>query len=525
MSKPSNVSKRQRTDSNAQSNGAPNEADSARRGIIALNKLDYTLDPDLSVCVSRAYKRHNFQRSNYTPGTSGQRGICILNSGADYIDPSTSYLRFKVTNTSLFRASFGRLGSAASCIKNIIITSRSGEELERIESSHILTQMLDHYQHDANWFNTVGQAAGYWPVSEVGNRVNNAEDPIAIAGGYAVNSYSDAGPNFDVDNINSLVGTTGQETFTRPHIVASTAAGLSENDWVGREVCIPLACLSPLFRSYDRLLPSHLMSGARIEITWSETRVALVAQQDGAADGLLSHTIDDPRIVLDSYTLTDSVQRALNEVAATSGLEIPFKSYYHTQQPITSDRLDIEVRKAVSRALSVHTVIVPNETNLKYNVQEIQAMNWDVTSYQTRVGSLYFPQQPITDAKPMNTVGQCYLHTQRAFGKLNQPNAPNRVSLQGYASFGVTNISTSEQALGMCVLSCDLERSTTQKLSGIPVNSSRVVEVNVKFSGTSASITDIHPGSLDSIYGHVAHTFLCYTRLLRVWINSVDVAE
>ena len=95
-----------------------------------------------------------------------------------------------------------------------------------------------------------------------------------------------------------------------------------------RTYSIPLSSISSLFRSYDKLLPSHLMSGMRFEIELESARVAFQSIQTGTTGtSSINVTVSDVELHMDAYTLTDSVTRVLNESAATSGLEIPFVTY------------------------------------------------------------------------------------------------------------------------------------------------------------------------------------------------------
>ena len=71
-------------DANAGGGGQSNSQDmSKRQGLMAVNDLNYVLEPDLSVASNKTHKNHFFQSNEYTPN---QTAICILNSGADYID-------------------------------------------------------------------------------------------------------------------------------------------------------------------------------------------------------------------------------------------------------------------------------------------------------------------------------------------------------------------------------------------------------------------------------------------------------
>ena len=63
------------------------------KGMIVMNDLVYKLEPDMSVAVNKTHKNHYFQQTSYK---NTQPAICILNSGADYIDTRQSFLHFSV---------------------------------------------------------------------------------------------------------------------------------------------------------------------------------------------------------------------------------------------------------------------------------------------------------------------------------------------------------------------------------------------------------------------------------------------
>lgn len=414
-----------------------NQGDVARKGLVSLNKLDYVLQPDLSVCVSRSYKKHFFQQKEYLPG---QRAICILNSGAEYTDPQNSYLSFTVHNEGSGPAiRLEKTGSAINLIQKVILTSRSGDEIERVENVHQLAPVLDRYQYGDNWLKTVGKVIGYDNLSANG---------VTIADG-------------------------SKKTFV-----------------------IPLGCITGLFRSFDRLLPSMLMSGLRIEIEFNPA----IAAFSRANAGVVAYKILEPEITLDQYQLTDAIMRVLNEEAAMRGLEVVFTSYYnHIYDLKSADKANIEVRKAVSRALGVVTKLnqkIGTDATKDY----IESENFNLAAYQIRLGSLYFPQQPIKSLGGVNgALEECYVHTMRGFGKLKTPNAPPEVTPATYQSH-----------LG--AMYTDLERSTVQRLSGVPVNNSRVAEVMLNLTGTLTNTTE-------------ANIWLHYVRLLRVFIQNVEIEE
>jgi len=386
-----------------------------RQGIIALNDLTYQLQPDLSVAVNNTYKKQYFQNPEYS---SSQRAVCIWNTGADYIDTRSSFLRFHVKVPSTFKNyfTFGETGSALNLINQITISSRSGDELCRIQGLNQLNAMITPYRYDEEWMHTVGQMAGF--------------------------------------------GTSK----------------ITEN---GATFAIPLYLLSDMF-GYGRLLPSMVASGLRIEIDWEKPSVAFeerpvlnektfrmennyVAQTESVSGswigtgiypvqkqnstftslysvlGMDDYTIDNIVFDLKSVQLTDGTQRALNEISAVNGLEIVYTDFERTQQTFSSNMIHMEVRKAASRAMAAYArVTFPVKTyfeeihenywyddnalirydsateprpyyesrqpvedaaltklkNSDFHMCNFDSAPWDVADYQWQLGSLYFPNQP-----------------------------------------------------------------------------------------------------------------------------------
>lgn len=507
--------------------GGSNQADVARKGLVSLNRLDYVLQPDLSVVTARTNKRHFFQQTSYTPST---RAICILNSGAEYIDPQNSYLMFTVgvsktgttanelfapnpntgnTNiaTAPYPVSLGA-GSAINFIKRAILTSRSGDEIERVDEVGQLAPLLDRYMHSDNWLSTHGNVIGY------------------------NSTYVDGLAGFTTANLGYQFPFA--PPVTSPNIPDSRTTDSSTNN---HTFIIPIGCIFGLFRSFDRLLPSMLMSGLRIEIEWESAGNALMLGTDNGTvkNVTLNYEITQPEIVLDSYTLTDSIQRVLNEESAIRGLELVYTSfYYHSAQPKTlSDSkqvMNIEVRKAVSRALGVLHKIRPQAKTVGFpHVDYYRSKAAQNSSYQLRLGSLYFPHQPILGKGGVGgNLLELYWHTQHGFGKIKTPSAPTSVMAYSENSVPVLTVADSVPnpqslatfARGMAAVYTDLERSTTQRLTGIPVNNSRVAELQIE-----DILPDRSAATEYKISGWTVDVWLHYVRLARVFLQNVEIEE
>jgi hypothetical protein len=301
----------------------------------------------------------------------------------------------------------------------------------------------------------------------------------------------------------------------------------------------------------------------------------------------------------------------MNEEAAMRGLEMVFSSWYHhtsTQKGGNTTDANIEVRKAVSRALGVLTHIRPVDRKAANYVGDyFKSKQYANTSYQLRLGSLYFPLQPINTrfGGANGSLYESYHHTQRGFGKIKTASAPTGVSpisyvIQDYGfpesdtyevkatSFNVSHASllptlTAAQILdlkkdhfilladgtmleitdvpttgptsniftvratntplvaagntgawsivkfadevpehfsfdrGMACFYTDLERSSTQRLTGVPVNNSRVAEVQIK--------DNYAVGTNEPWTGYLTEIWLHYVRLARVFLQNVEIEE
>ncbi len=208
----------------------------AVKGMMQLNNLVYTLNPDLSVVVNRTHKTQFPQTQDYT---SKQTTIFIVNSGSDFVDPARSFLsldvvlpEFSMTNTYAAGSAerktievldyreiyqnhyFGPNGSILNLIDSVVVSSRSGDELSRVSDYGQLMNMQLPLIFGQDWMESIGSNLG------MGSYLG-APNPLARF------------PN-------------EQQT---------------------QRFCIPLYLLSPYF-NYGRLMPSAVMSGLRIEIRW-----------------------------------------------------------------------------------------------------------------------------------------------------------------------------------------------------------------------------------------------------------------
>ena len=577
------------------------ERDVARAGLIGLNNLNYRLEPDMSVAVNCTDKNHFFQQQTYT---NTQRAVCVLNSGADYIDPRRSFLCFtielpigvngsygyecqtcatnggnaiepvsnvasgelitfgKPDNNNKFNRMFA--GSGINLIDRITISTRSGDELSRIERLNLLQYIINPWTRDKQWTDTIGNAMGM-------NR------------SFTMN----ASANENLQNQANIM-----------------------------RVAIPMYCLSGLF-NYDKLLPAMLMSGLRIEIQWAAPTTAFVrspvytptttlltnrhapgavGQYDfetmylpavvrpftvparngeneldnifaygndsngvevNNANVISNYQVKDIYFQLKSVQLTDSVQRIMNETSAVNGLEIVYTDF-NNSQAITSNLAGdfyMEIRHAASRAL--RAIMIPR-TQLQNDLQIVDSfgtIGLPFKRWHWRLGSLYFPHQPVKAENTILALPQTYAYTADAHGKLaggprcavkfddyltpyqndyvnpsqtvNQHTGLINSSRNDPVFVNHNFIDTAEGAVYLnyfltnAPISVSLERSTLFNLAGIPINNSRVLSFHGEFENTTVT-----PGLLTPRYGTLTFDcYLQYVRLARVFLNNVEVEQ
>lgn len=214
-----------------------------RLGMIQVNNLVYKLEPDLSVTINRTHKIQYPQSQDYT---SDQTTIFIINSGADYIDCARSWLSFDLevpeaaipaptssvpavaaslatlpVTEAMLNHYFGACGSVLNLIDSVVVSSRSGDELSRVNDYGQLMNIYIPLVFGQDWRDTIGS-------------------------NMAMGSYVGAPNSATID---------GKVEQRRSRF------------------SVPLYLLSPFF-NYGRLMPSMIMSGLRVEIRWKPLDVA-----------------------------------------------------------------------------------------------------------------------------------------------------------------------------------------------------------------------------------------------------------
>ena len=260
---------------------------------------------------------------------------------------------------------------------------------------------------------------------------------------------------------------------------------------VGEHFVIPLTWLSGLFRPHvkGQKMPSHLLSGARIELQLESVARALQAGETGANS--TKFTVEKPTIVLMEHTLNDNTLKVLTEESANNGLEYVYDRVFTSIETSGNAIVNSQIKKAVSQATcivtTVHDPAAQNNPDSN-SFESIQAVSGKFAKFQYRLGSNYFPHQVC------DTTEEAYRITESAYDCSRDKSC---VSSNDWISY-----LTKFFAVGVPLKS---EHSISS--SGLAVNNSATIAL--EYEGDASN----------KIY----YTFLTYTALARVFLQQTSV--
>jgi len=338
-----------------------------------------------------------------------------------------------------------------------------------------------------------------------------------------------------------------------------------------------LGCFSPYMNA---LIPSQALAGGRIEIRFKNMTEALIAtgpsfagSATNSAEMTTSSTsisnantfLNEMRIynayfLLDSFQMNDSVLKKLNEVAAGSeGLSVMFDTWDWTQTPVSGLSFEAQVSQARSRitrsfcvirdqlirsnpfANSLASEAAVSRVNGNYKLYSLQSgsglQQLMVNSYQAQLGSLYFPQQPLTTLEEY--VMNSYYTFSRSYANPEEYSAVTLSEFMGAkgqnlfsgsgASASVIAPITYEETVsvtdaqrpyttstpawsmnwGSATYGFLAERSQLLQLTGLPISNARLLRhrFTVNYAETSGS-------------GRIVDVFTEYTRVMKVFLGG-----
>lgn len=393
--------------------------------LLEANKLIYTSPKNLSTTSMRTLRRYDSMKTDYTSNSGSM--IFYIQSGSSFVDFRNSVLRFKFYHSASDGKDLGwGIGSSLNIIRDIIITTRSGTELGRIQRANVYYAQRDRQRLSREQILSVGSLIGY-----------KVDDSATIA-------------NIDKDT-NSLVDATSEAKAV--------------------DYTVPLSHLHGLFDT-DQLAPAALASGLKIELFLETPATALFAS-DGS--NVTQYNITTPYILCDCHMLNDDTARKLAQISARSGLEYMYRATHMNSDSGIKSVFNVESNKASSRALG--GMIVPRAINALGDVKKdsMRAQSYtgdsegkvkDVVEYQMRLGSSYFPFQAVRGQS------EAYFNQLYSNGKLGKHSS--LIDARRYQSYASTY-----NAL--------FETSDVIANSGLAVNNSQNLTTNVKYADTTES--------------------------------------
>ena len=430
--------------------------------LIQLNKLSYQMAPQLGICSARTHTVGFPQQSTYA---NGETMTWDSQTGAFYVDPVGSYLKFTVTHTLAAVRSdtnakcFGS-GSACNLFSRIVVRTRSGKELTRVENLNLLAKYQQIYSQPFDWINTIGRAQGFSNPATVGVK------------------YADEVPRD------------------------------------GKTFIIPLCAIIPFFNTVGNgvMLPPMVMEGLRCEITLADPNVAFCNVDQNTGDekqGVTSYAILRPEIHWDCYTLADQFARRIGEIAATKGLNLLHKEYFHTSVGFEGSQLNTDVKKACSKALSAH-VICRVAANIPLAVKDsFNSAPYDWTSIQSQIGSLYNPNQPIT-LSDVTVNGNMEAYYFSLYGADVYRYGHNSIITPENFT-GEVQTAGNKTQYNNCMINFNLNKSNTSDIVGSVINNSRALLINMTRAATIA--------------GSRIDAYLVHVRAVKVFTSNAVVLD
>jgi hypothetical protein len=228
-----------------------------------------------------------------------------------------------------------------------------------------------------------------------------------------------------------------------------------------------------------------------------------------AGTDVTGYTVSNPVLMLDTYTLADSILSKLNEISANNSLEIEFPTHTHLSTSTTSTKILADIKDSVSRAnfammKSRDPAIIVDDT-----ADSFASVANDMSSFRWKYGSQYFPnsEMKIDDVGSYKAMYAWFLQQTGKFGDAGI-HSGSAVHYTGFTDAPTASGAECIYEGGHACVVVDLERNHVLGGSGLKINGSRMLTLDVTLANADTLQNDI---------------FLEYNRLVRVWLNKVQV--
>lgn len=538
--------------------------------LFKLNQLWYKMPPSLSLVSKRTLTKGYFTQTSY-PKASTLNLNLVCNTGEFYVNTKTSYLVIQCginrqdTATGLgsdknAHALLGQ-GDITSLFNEVYFTSASGTEICRETNKNLCNSVIGRQMLSQEFINTQGEQSGW-----AGGTLREAFDAKGWGGGgggtytdpilYPIRNttYQQLVPNTTASTQNTIFGTHVGSVDLAYDTTSTT------NPTQAPIFIVPMHRLLGCFNPYNQaLFPSSALAGGVLTIRMADLSQTLIATGSGitskavAESFLKSLDILNIYVLWDSFQLNDSVLKRLNEVSAGSeGLTVMFDTWDWSSTTTSGLTAEAQVSQAKSRITrSVCVVRDSGElSNPWSNKLAPEAairrssgyQNGYVTSttvgviplvaeYQAQLGSLYFPQQPLT------TPEECAMNAYYVFckGTCDETDLSCLTKDEFYGATGINHFDSKGDVVspnsgaytgdpkiatpsnappwgqnwGLATYGFLAERSSLLQLTGLPISNARLLRHKFRFNYGTLS------GKNRTI-----DTFTQYTRVMKVFLGG-----
>tara|TARA_R110000868_G_C10949978_1_gene767736 strand:+ start:456 stop:1880 length:1425 start_codon:yes stop_codon:yes gene_type:complete len=442
----------------------PKSSKVSMKEILAINKLKYALPSRLSV-VERRQNKISYADATVYSSSSGNEVVVRLTASQDYTYGPNSYLTFDIEGV----AADGDLGfkshTAMALFREVIFEDRSGVELERVSRLNSYCAQVVPWHHGSKYKETVKAMAGQF---EGGEQVYSVTTGIPIS----------------------------PRVWKTNGIVADYDIKASK-----LTVSIPLRHFLGIF-DRETLIPSMLLSGSMIRLQLETPSVALqkLDATNGSAVVATDYTLRNVRVVLDSMALKPVVQKNLLEQSQSGGLDYTYETAYHqSANPGTGKAFNLQVNKAVARVQKIYWSARSQTTPAQTNKDSLGTSLADIAVLQYRVGDLYLPTKAIrcSTTDTQKNGAEFYENSLQSVKRMKTYMYPTSITKDEFLRSGLElkAAAADNDNSGRCVHVQSFEMSSSGEYSGLGINNSRTLEVQIEFQADAPALS---PRTLDS---------------------------
>lgn len=263
---------------------------------------------------------------------------------------------------------------------------------------------------------------------------------------------------------------------------------------------LPLSFISSFFEPTENTpCPPQLASGLQISISTSDVKQAL-RQGTTELNTITDYELSDVHLYIKVLTKQDSIARAINQKSSGIGLNYMYDRFFSTSltSQIGATSQEIHLSKAVSFAKRVMVAQYVDSLG-SLALDNYDTVGFNYTSLQFKIGSNSFPKDALSSGlNSVFTVAQAYVYTQQSWCSVDHDRSKNGVSYNDYVN-GIN---------GVCHVGVCLEKDNDLKLSGVPLNNSKIIDVNLEFNALASTTKFL--------------TILQYDGLAKVYLNNVS---